>query len=139
MTSRELPRSEWARLADTALARIVTMPEGSVVSVFVVEDEDGRIVGCWSLMTMLHAEGLWIHPDYRARVSVGRRLLGALWARLRLIGTNGVWTAAETDDVARMLERIGAVAIPIRPYYWPVTHAKNHDAPMGANEVALCH
>jgi N-acetylglutamate synthase-like GNAT family acetyltransferase len=45
--------------------------------VIVVED-DGRLVGCVSLVRMWHAEGIWITPALRTKGTVLRRLLDAM-------------------------------------------------------------
>ncbi len=76
VTTRILPREDYGRLAGTELEAVrEQLPESA--SVVVVED-DGEIVGCWALMPVLHAEGVWIAERERKRGRVALRLLRAM-------------------------------------------------------------
>jgi hypothetical protein len=78
----------------------------------VVEDEQGEIVACWAAIRVIHAEGVWIAPAHRQRVSVVRRL----WKRMRRIGegfgVSSVVTAAMDDTTKALLTRRRAVPLP---------------------------
>lgn len=110
MTTRILPPDEWARLAGTE-AETVWPHLPPSAHVLVVEQDD-QIVGCWVLMSVLHAECLWIASAHRGKASVARRL----WAFMRRtaagLGAPVVATAAVTDDVRRLLEHVGATKVP---------------------------
>jgi hypothetical protein len=119
MTTRVLPPEEWDRLAGTELeglaaARLDTM------TVLAVEDAEGAIVGCWSLLPIWHVEGIWIAPDHRGRSAVARRLLAGMRAVMAARGLHGVWTGAALDTVASLITRIGGRALPAQ-YYLPRT------------------
>ena len=114
MTSRLLPRDEWLRLEGTELERVWPyLPTGA--RVLVVEDA-GVIVGCWSFFPLIHAEGLWIAPSHRASPAVGRRLLTGMRRHAAAMGARAINTAAQTDAVAAMLERAGAVELVARHF-----------------------
>lgn len=111
MTSRILPQEEWPRLAGTE-ADTVWMQIPASACVVVVEDE-GELVGCHVLVPVLHAECLWIHPDYRKATSVARRLWAAVKQEATVrFGAVGFQTAAVDDDVRGLLRHVGAVPIP---------------------------
>jgi hypothetical protein len=123
MTTRILPPDEWSRLAHTEF-RHLPYVTGDELQVVVVEDE-GRIVGCWGLMTMLHLEGLWIDPAYRGRPSVAKRLLIATWAEVKKRAPRWVMTAADSDGVRRLLTRhMKAIPVPAESYVIPMEGAK---------------
>lgn len=119
MVTRELPPSEWARLQGMDLAEAVPylVPDRDVV--LVVEDGD-RIVGCWALVTVRHAEGVWIHPDYRGKTSVARRLWVHMGAIARRLGVSRVVTGADDPGIARLLERHGAEKLSMESYVMAV-------------------
>jgi RimJ/RimL family protein N-acetyltransferase len=107
MTTRVLPHAEWPRLEGFALyALIKDAPAGSVWPI-VVED-DGQIVGCWGLISWLHAEGVEIAPAYRGKTVVARRLLAGMNSLADELGITTVVTGAESDLVRGILEKLGA-------------------------------
>lgn len=110
MTSRLLPPEEWHRLAQAGLETVwAQLPD--TTRVIVVEDE-GRIVGCVTGMLILHAEGLWIAPEYRKRVSVWRRLIAGFWSLAAGYGCAGAWAASVSEDMTRVLQKMGAQRLP---------------------------
>ena len=119
MTTRVLPPQEYDRLAHTELATVWPHYADGAMTVFVVEDEHGEIVGCWAVLRILHLEGLWIHPAHRTHGSVGRRLLTK--ARQMLHGL-GVVTNSVDPDITAYLERVGAVPIPGQAFFWQMTN-----------------
>lgn len=120
MVTRELPRAEWSRLTGTELESVTPFLHQDSTRVLVVEVE-GQIVGCWALMTVLHVEGIWIHPTYRRAGSVARRLLSTMRRWIGERDAQAVVTAAIDPDIARFLERLGASAIPGQAFIWPMT------------------
>jgi N-acetylglutamate synthase-like GNAT family acetyltransferase len=112
MTERTLPGSEWSKLAGTEAAAIVGRYDPAHTNVVVVEDAAGRVVGCHVLAYMLHAECLWIHPDYRGKSSVARRLWAAVCSVVKKSGAGGFITAATDGKVKALLEHVGAKKMP---------------------------
>jgi N-acetylglutamate synthase-like GNAT family acetyltransferase len=127
LTSRELPWQEWPKLAGTSFDDLwPRLPEMNGVRVLVVEDETGAIVGCWGLIRVWHAEGIWIAPQMRRHPSVGRRLLTGMRRLLKEAGLTTVWTGSLTADVDAMLERVGAYPIPGKAFIWPQGEKRCH-------------
>lgn len=117
MTTRVLPREEWHRLAATDLSTVwAHLPD--TTRVIVVED-DGVIVGCVTGMLILHAEGLWIAPAYRKRVTVWRQLVSWFWRVADEFGCEGALTAAVNDDMRMLLARLHATPLPGDHFYMP--------------------
>lgn len=124
MTVRELPPSEWGRLAETELGGVIEHcpPEHTVV--LVVENERGEIIGCWGCYSILHVEGLWIREDHRLKGSVGRRLWGTMRRFLLSKGAIGAVTGSMSHDVTEMLERAGARKLPGEHFFLPLTPSR---------------
>ncbi len=115
MTTRVLPVDEWHRLAGTEIDQAwSTLPESACV--VVVEDE-GRLVGCHVLMSVVHAECLWIHPDHRTKSSAARRLWSAVQKTLvEHFGATAFVTAAIDDRVRGLIAHVGGVQLPGEAY-----------------------
>lgn len=111
MITRILPPEEWSRLVGTEAEAVWPHLDSRRASVIVVEDESGRIVGTWTLITQLHAECLWIDPEHRGRGSVARRLWKELQLRAKAFGAPTVATSAVSDDVRTLLEHVGAIKL----------------------------
>lgn len=120
MTTRVLPSSEWSRLEGTELEQLAKALDPERTRIVVVERE-GQIVGTWAATTFVHLEGIWIHPDFRGRVSVGRRLLSATFRAAKELGARFVFTGALTDEVAEMIGRIGGDQLPGRWFVVPMS------------------
>lgn len=119
MTSRVLPVEEWPRLAGTEAEAV--WPHLSEASRVLVVEHDGEIVGCWVLMSVVHAECLWIAPLHRGKAAVARRLWTAMRRAARALSAPVVATAALTDDVRALLEHVGATKLPGDHYAMKVT------------------
>lgn len=125
MTTRVLPSAEWPRLAHTELGAVWTQLSPSTTTVFVVEDEAGAIIGCWSLLTLLHAEGIWIDPAHRKSAAVARRLLLSVLPAARGTGAASILTSAIDPEVEQLLEHAGATKVPGTLYAWPIAPEKD--------------
>jgi hypothetical protein len=119
MTTRILPREEYGRLAGTEAESVWPHLDPKQARVIVVEDE-GMIVGVWIAMRVLHAECLYIAPDYRKRSVVGRHLLKAMRHEADIAETGGVWTAANSAEIRLLLNRLGAKPVPGEHYIMPM-------------------
>lgn len=105
-TIRELPRIEWSRLANHPSLHGLALPDPSAARLIVAE-EAGEIVAYWFLVAVLHAEPIWIAPQYR-----GTTLVKRLWQRLRsCIDTCApsafCFSEQSRPEVGRYLERLG--------------------------------
>lgn len=106
LRTRLLPRDEWWRLEGTEAAALAGAPPGFPAQVLVVEDED-QIVATWALITRHEVEGLWVRPEYRRKVAAQRHLFSEMMALARSRGILVLRTAAQTPDVAKMIEHLG--------------------------------
>jgi N-acetylglutamate synthase-like GNAT family acetyltransferase len=119
VTSRILPRDEWSKLAGTEAGAFADRLPVDSASLLVVED-DGQIVATWALVSMVHAEGLWIAPSHRGRFGVVKRLLAGMRAMARSIGCPAVQTAALSSDVADFIARLGGAPLPGQAFVLPL-------------------
>lgn len=121
MTTRILPPADWPLLEGTELETVYPCLDPQTAKVIVVED-GALIVGCWALLPILHAECIWIHPDYRKRLkSPAVKLLRGMKETARASGAKAVITAALTDDVVGLIEHVGGVELPGRHFVMGVT------------------
>lgn len=115
LTERLLPPHEWPRLSGTLMD-----PAWQTLShsdkVIVVED-DGEIIACTSLSQHWHLEGSWIHPAYRQRVSVGRRLLKTIRALCQALHVGEVFMMATNPESAAMCQKLGYQSMALPPSY----------------------
>jgi N-acetylglutamate synthase-like GNAT family acetyltransferase len=119
LTTRMLPPDEWAKLAPTALESVWQILRAGIDHVIVVED-DGVIVGCWTLIPVVHCEGIWIHRDHRHRGNVARRLIHAMQDEAQAMGAQAVVTSALVPEVADLATRLGAEILPGTHFVLPV-------------------
>lgn len=122
LTTRRLDRSEWATtLAGTPLGSVADQLLTEDAQVIAIED-DGKLVGCWSLVRMWHAEGLWVAPESRGKVAVARHLLQAMKATAGMMDAPVILTGSEDGDrmTERLLEHVGAERVPVTLYRWPI-------------------
>lgn len=121
MTDRILPQAEWGKLAQTEIGRALPYMRPEDVTICVVEDGD-QIVGTWAALRVVQLEGVWIHPDYRKRGSVARRLLNRTLDIARSLAPHWAFTGAETQEVADLLTKhLGAVEYPAKQYLIPLS------------------
>lgn len=111
MTTRILPSAEWGKLAETDFGPLIDQLNPAAVTVIVAEDGD-VVIGCWSLITFAHLEGLWVAPPHRRRGRVLVRLWNAMRALALERGIGAAYTGALSDEVRRLLESRHAEALP---------------------------
>lgn len=111
MTSRLLPREEWAKLTGTQLETVVPVLEQlEGAKVMVVEDAD-RIVACVALYPLWHLEGLWIDKPESTTL-----LLEAIRTHTAQIPAVVSW--AQNPVVGDFLTRLGAELMPGSHFAW---------------------
>ena len=115
MTTRVLPPEEWPKLAGTEAETVWPHIPPDAAEIIVVED-DGQIVGCHILVTVLHAECLWIHPEKRGRSSVARRLWARVCEAARAKGAHHLMTGCADARVRGLLDHVGATKMPCDQY-----------------------
>jgi ribosomal protein S18 acetylase RimI-like enzyme len=121
VTTRVLPRAEYDRIAHLDVAGFLPYVAGDDVQIVVVE-QDERIVGAWSVLRVVHFEGVWIDPAYRGRVGVARRLLTATMRAAQQWSSRFAFTGAATDDVRRLITKhLRGVHIPMDTYAVPIS------------------
>lgn len=120
MTHRILPVDEWARLEGTPLGDVWRHLPTQGLTILVVEDDDGRIVGHWTESLVPVAEQLWVHPDHQKRGVVGRHLLMQMRDVIRALGASGYMTFSASAEVTQMLDRLQASRLPGVAYSVPL-------------------
>ena len=108
---RFLQPEEWERLIGTEAETVWPHLDSRTAQVLVVEDPDGRIIGTWTFIQMLHAECVWIAPDHRGNAGVVRQLLTGLRDTAKARNLQVVATSAVTDEVKALLEHLGATKL----------------------------
>lgn len=124
--SRVLPPEEWPRLQGTDLETVWRNLNPADAYVFVVEDGD-RIVATVAGLRYVVMECAWVHPEYRGRPGVTRRLLRGMYAVARRLGATRMMTLPANDAVQRIVEKLGGVRLP-RVFVVPVSEGDRHGA-----------
>ena len=118
--ARVLPPEEWSRLDGTRVAPLAAAVSPSALTVVVVEDHAGQVVGTWTLLNVMHVEGFWVRDDHRGQGAVLRRLIAATRAEAIHRGLQLVWTSTTDEVVGDMLKRVGASLIDAQHFLLPV-------------------
>ena len=119
MIVRSLPVGEWDKLSGFDLGLAVPYLDPKDTTLLVVEDGD-RIVGCLAVLTWYHAEAAWIHPDYRKKPSVARKLWTGLHRIARGLGARHLVSGVCDPSVADLLIKRGASPLPMQSWVFPV-------------------
>lgn len=111
MRARVLPVEEWPRLAGTDAETVWPMLDPQRTAIVVVEDQ-GVIVAHHILLFVLHAEALWVHPDYRGTTTAAGRLWQAVKRAVAGCGSRGFVTASMSAQVEALIAHVGGVEVP---------------------------
>ncbi len=119
MTRRLLDRADYGRLVGTYLEPLIDAlpPDADVI---VVEDPDGRIVGCSSIFARDHVECTWIAEEHRNQPGVFWQLLQGLKATARRRGSERILTASMDARMTAFLHRMHAEPVPGEHFVWPI-------------------
>lgn len=119
VTRRILPRDEYSRLTGTYLEPLIDYlpPDTDVI---VVEDAEGRIVGCSSLFRRDHLEGTWIADDYQDDPAVFWSLFHGIKTTAKRRGSARVLTASMDARMTAFLQRMHAEPLPGDHFVWPI-------------------
>jgi hypothetical protein len=106
LTYRELPPEEFHRLQGHEALKGVGVPSPDTARILIAERASGEIVGFQMLVTVVHLEPIWVHPDYR-----GSMLPVRLWkAATRLLDALRIPMAFSFSDnptISGYLSRLG--------------------------------
>jgi N-acetylglutamate synthase-like GNAT family acetyltransferase len=120
MNSRILPPEEWPRLEGTEAENVWPKLNPQSARILVVE-EDGEIVATWTLLTVVHAECLWIAPEYRGSFGVTKRLLSGLREVASEWDVSKVITGSVSPHVTDLIMRLGGKSVPGQSFILPVS------------------
>lgn len=109
-TTRLLPVEEWDRLLVYPFATN-GLPNPDFTMILVAEDGAGEIVGIWAVMTAVHLDGLWVHPEHRG-TSIAGRLLTEMKAVLRRYKLWLSFTIVSDPAVMVLAHKAGFVRAP---------------------------
>lgn len=119
MKTRILPPDEWSKLDGTEAGPAWRYLNPENTQVIVVEDAD-RIVGTWLMVRIVHAECIWIAPDYRGVFGVAKRLLKGMREIATAWGVDRVVTGSLTPHVTDLISRLGGTPMPCESFVLPV-------------------
>jgi len=125
VTIRELPYQEWHRLDGTDLGPMTDQLPPAHTRILVVEDA-GEIIGHVGVLSFLHAEGWWTHPEHRGKAAVLRLLRAGLADLVIAMGSQAVLAGAVDANVAQMLRKMGAEEMPGQTFCLPVGRYTTH-------------
>lgn len=113
--SRELEPDEFEKLKELWPFKDAGVTPSPNSMKFIVVEKDGEIIGYWGLISVIHAEPLWIHPEHRKNIGVGRALWRGVVGILRKLGVPSVFALVEPGEGASekgdMANRLGFTPI----------------------------
>ena len=112
LTTRRLPVDEWPKLTGTLLESVWPSLHPTEDIVLVVESGDS-IVGCVAFYAKWHVDGVWIRPEDRGRVSVGRALQRLFETTASELHAREVWMMSLDAESSRLCARVGASVTPL--------------------------
>jgi len=124
--TRILPQEEWPRLNGTEAETLWPLLDPENARVLAVE-EDGKIVGTWTLMRAVHAECIWIAPSHRGVFGVAKRLLRAMREVVTEWGTDRVITGSIDPHVTDLIVRLGGFPLPCQSFILPTERVKERE------------
>lgn len=120
LTTRMLPPAEWPKLAGTEAGSVWHAFNPDETQVVVVEEADGRIVGVWCVLRLVHVECVWIAEGHRNTGGVARRLWRGMRQAAERWGARSVVTGAISDDVRGLIMKAGGSIVPGESYVLPL-------------------
>lgn len=100
---RELPPEEWERLLPFPPFDVGGLPAPEYNRIIVAElgGPGGEIVAYWMVLTCVHTEPVWIHPEHRSRPGLIRRLWGGVRDILREANVTIAFACITDADAVR--------------------------------------
>jgi hypothetical protein len=116
MRARILQPEEWQRIGHEGMGDLLPFIEPQNIAIVAVEDEEGKIVACVSVLRVTHFEGLWIKPEYRGNAGVFRSLVRQAYAVPISRGEHFAFGGAKDTDATmrRLCSRLGGKEMPLR-------------------------
>lgn len=124
MKQRILPPEEWHRLEGTEAGDVWQTFDPEQTRVIVVE-EDGKIIGTWTVMRTVHVECLWAAPEYRGSFGLARRLLAGMREIASGWGARNVFTGSMSPHVTDLIRRFGGIPAPCEYFILPLEMASS--------------
>ena len=127
LTFRELEQDEFKNIPAEALGGYELSPSHRVTAALDGDD----VVGIWVTAYALHAEPIWIRPDFRGHPVVIRRLWDGVKGIVKHMGLGGV-VGVIPDDVPedkRIAEWLDAKPLPGKIYLWLEKESKSCPLP----------
>lgn len=109
VTYRWLKKEEWGRIAEI-FRRHEVEPPNEDISIMVVAEDNGKVVGLLPFQLVGHAEPLWIAEGYHGRVN-WKQMVGMIEAGIRDTVPQ-YFVFAPNERIARMCEIAGMERLP---------------------------
>ena len=109
-TTRLLPIEEWDRLLALPFGTN-GLPNPDFTIILVTETAAGEIIAVWAILTAVHLDGAWIHPDHRGTTVVGR-MVKLMKATLRRFQLWDSFTIVNDPAVMIIAHKVGFVRAP---------------------------
>lgn len=117
---RELSVAEWNLLKTMPPFDVKATPNPSAARVIVAQDnETGKLVAYWFVVTIVHVEPAWIDPEYRHKPTLVRKLWESTRRLLDSIGVSRAFCTINYDaprENASMAQRLGFKRLPTDLY-----------------------
>jgi hypothetical protein len=128
---RILPPEEWHRLKGTEAEAVWPYLYPKNTSIIVSEVGD-RIIATWVLMRVVHAECIWIDPEYRGSI-VWRGIMRTAREVAKGWGVGQLITGSISQYVTDLILRLGGYPVPCQSFVLPLfgRDSKRRDRELG--------
>ena len=111
---RELPASEWGRLAEIPDLKDKPIPTPHTARAIVAE-KAGEIVGVWFAQTQVHIEPVWISAAHRSGL-LPKRMFKQLNQLLDSCSITSAFCFSDRPEIADYLRRLGLSETPYQTF-----------------------
>lgn len=102
--ARVLPVEEWHRLQGLPLSQGPALDPG--MAAVVIVEKESEIIATWAAVTIPHAEGCWIRPEYQHNPAVVAGLVSTFFGMLADMGIPAIVTITSEPKVAALAQHL---------------------------------
>lgn len=112
MKTRVLKPEEWGKFEGDQLPPMFPYVSPENVDIVAVEDDEGSLIACMTVLRVTHFEGAWVNPAHKG-AGATRAMLRLASAIAQSRGEQWVFGGANEDTMRGILQRMGGRHVPM--------------------------